>query len=70
MIQVEVVPSRHSRKNVPAGEYKAWAFDNINLVPYADDQWMTQNAGPGERVTIASSGTVSVTLKRIAAPPE
>ena len=44
-----------TRKNVPAGEYKAWAFDNINTVPYADDQWMTQNAGPGERVIIASA---------------
>ena len=59
-----------TRKNIPAGEYKAWAFDNINTVPYADDQWMTQNAGVGERIIIGAAAPATVTLKRIAAPSE
>ncbi len=57
-------------KNIPTGEYKAWAFDNINTVPYADDEWMSRNAGPGEPVPIASAGSANITLKLKAVPPE
>jgi hypothetical protein len=59
-----------SRKDIPAGDYKAWAFDNIDTVPYSDEQWMAQNAGTGERTTVASTAAANITLKRIAAPPE
>lgn len=54
---------------MPTGEYRAWAFDNLN-VPYAEDDWMAQNAGSGEKVTITTGGNAIVTLKRIAAPAE
>ena len=56
--------------SMPAGEYRAWAFDNLNTVPYAEDDWMSHNAGPGEKVTVMAAGNASVTLKRIAAPAE
>jgi len=57
------------QKTFPVGEYKAWAFDDLN-VPYAEDEWMTQNAGPGEKVIVTSGGAANVTLKRIAVPAE
>ena len=34
-------------------------------VPYAEDDWMAQNAGSGEKVTVTSGGAANVTLKRI-----
>lgn len=57
-------------KNIPPGEYKAWAFDNPATVPYTEDEWMTQNAGLPQKVTVTTAGTANVTLKRIAAPSE
>ena len=59
-----------SRKNIPSGEYKAWAFDDIAKVPYAEEEWMAQNAGPSQKVTVTTAGTANVTLKRAAAPSE
>ena len=55
---------------MPVGDYRAWAFDNLNTVPYGEEDWMSQNAGAGEKVTVTSAGSTSVTLKRIAAPAE
>ena len=59
-----------SDKYVPTGEYRAWAFDTLATVPYAEDEWMRQNAGPGESLRVASGGGANVTLKRIPAPPD
>jgi hypothetical protein len=59
-----------TQKTLPTGDYRAWAFDNIATVPYAEEEWMNQNAGSGEKVTIASGGSATVTIKRLAAPPE
>jgi hypothetical protein len=58
------------QKNVPTGEYRAWAFDNLATVPYAEEDWMNQNAGPGEKVTITSGGATTLTVKRQPAPKE
>lgn len=55
---------------MPTGEYRAWAFDNLSTVPYGEEDWMSQNAGSGEKVTVTSAGSTSVTLKRIMAPAE
>ncbi len=57
-----------TRKNVPVGNYTAWAFEDVNSTPYAEDDWMRQNAGPGEKIAVTSAGSVSVALKRISAP--
>ncbi len=59
-----------TQKNLPTGEYRAWAFDNLTTVPYAEEDWMNQNAGPGEKVSITSGGNVTLTVKRQPAPKE
>jgi hypothetical protein len=59
-----------SQKNFPVGEYRVWAFADITKVPYAEAEWMAQNAGSGERVTITSGGTANITVKRIVTAPE
>ena len=58
------------QKNLPTGDYRAWAFDNSMTVPYAEEDWMNQNAGPGEKVTITSGGAATLTVKRQLAPKE
>jgi hypothetical protein len=50
-------------ENIPPGEYRAWAFDNIDSVPYAEPDWMARNAGAGEKVTVATGGTANIALK-------
>jgi len=66
---IQTSPDGHATKHgVPAGEYKAWAFDDISNVPWAEDDWMTQNAGPAQKVTVTLGNTASVTLTRIVAP--
>jgi len=59
-----------TQKNLPTGDYRAWAFDNFNTVPYAEENWMNQNAGSGEKVTITSGGNATLTLRRLTAPAE
>ena len=59
-----------SNKFLPTGEYRAWAFDNANSVPFAEDDWLAQNTGTGEKITISTGGTANATLKRLASPPE
>jgi hypothetical protein len=51
-------------RNVPAGSCKAWAFDRDNEVEYADEDWMSHNAGIGMDVTIATGSGGQVTLVR------
>jgi hypothetical protein len=58
------------QKNIPTGEYLAWAFDNLAAVPYAEGEWMNQNAGSGEKVSVTSAGNATLTLKRMTAPKE
>jgi hypothetical protein len=59
-----------TQKNLPTGEYRAWAFDNITTVPYAEEDWMNQNAGSGEKASVTSGGNVTLTVKRQPAPKE
>jgi hypothetical protein len=59
-----------TQKNLPVGEYRAWAFDNLQAVPYAEDAWMNQNAGSGERVTVTSGGSATISLRMVVSPFE
>jgi hypothetical protein len=59
-----------TRDGLPVGQYHAWAFDDIRNVPYNEDEWMTQHAGPATAVTISASGSANVTIKRVNAPAE
>jgi hypothetical protein len=58
------------KQGVPPGAYRVWAFDDLANVAWADDEWMAQNAGPGEKVTVTSGETANVTVKITAAPTE
>ncbi len=58
------------KHGVAPGEYKVWAFDDISTIPWADSEWMTQNAGPGKQVTVKLGETASVTVTRVVAPQE
>ena len=60
----------HAIQNLPTGEYHVWAFDNIGSVPYAEVEWMNQNAGAGEKVAVTSGGNATLTVKRQSAPVE
>jgi len=51
-------------ENIPPGEYRAWAFGDIDSVPYAEPDWMARNAGPGEKVTVTVGGTANIALKK------
>ncbi len=51
-------------QNVPAGTYKAWAFDDGRNVEYADEEWMRRNAGSGSDVTITGGSAAQVSLVR------
>ena len=55
-------------QNVPAGSYKAWAFDDGRNVEYADDEWMRRNAGSGTDVTITGGATAQISLVRRVVP--
>lgn len=59
-----------SARNIPTGDYRAWAFDNVNAVPYAEEDWLAQNSSTAERFTVTSAGGSTVTLKKQIAPPE
>ncbi len=59
-----------TQKNLPTGEYRAWAFDNITTVPYAEEDWMNQNAGSGEKASVTSGGAATLTVKRQPSPKE
>lgn len=59
-----------TRQGLPVGDYRAWAFDDISRVPWAEDDWMTQHAGASTNVTITKTGTGSIALKRLIAPPD
>jgi hypothetical protein len=56
------------KQGVPPGEYKVWAFDDLSTVPWADDEWMAQNAGPGEKVTVVSGEIANAAVTVTAAP--
>jgi hypothetical protein len=59
-----------TQKNLPTGDYRVWAFDNLSTVPYAEEDWMNQNAGPGEKASVTSGGNVTLTVKCQPAPAE
>jgi hypothetical protein len=59
-----------TQQNLPTGEYRAWAFDNLSTVPYAEEERMNQNAGSGEKVSVTSGGNVTLTVKCQPAPAE
>jgi hypothetical protein len=59
-----------TNQTIPVGEYRVWAFDDLSAVPFNEEDWMNQNAGPGERITVASGGSANVTVKRITAPAQ
>jgi hypothetical protein len=56
------------KHGVPPGEYKIWAFDDITTVPWADDEWMAQNAGTGGKVTVVQGEIANATVTMTAAP--
>ena len=56
--------------DIAPGEYRAWAFDDIDSVPYLETDWMARNAGAGEKVTVTSEGTANITLKKTAVVTE
>lgn len=61
----------HAREeNIPPGEYRAWAFDDIDSVAYSEPDWMARNAGAGEKVTVTTAGTANVALKTTTVPTE
>jgi hypothetical protein len=72
--QVLTIPAgddgKASRDGLPTGQYRAWAFDDTRNVPYNEDEWMTQHAGPATSVSISASGSVNVTVKRVTAPAD
>lgn len=49
-------------ENIPPGEYKAWAFDDLRNVEYADAEWMLRNAGDGTSLTIVHAGSAHISL--------
>jgi hypothetical protein len=55
-------------QNLPTSDYRVWAWDNIQPVPCAEEDWMNRNAGPGEKISIATASAANVTVKRQAAP--
>jgi hypothetical protein len=58
-------------QSVPSGEYSAWAFDDIQQVPWNENDWLAQHAGAPVHVTISKTANAApVTLKRIAAPAQ
>jgi hypothetical protein len=59
-----------SAYNLPPGDYKAYAWDGMRNVEYADPAWMEQNGGGGVAVTVAAGQTAQVKLARQTAPAE
>jgi hypothetical protein len=58
-------PDGHAIKHgVPPGEYRVWAFEDIENVPWAEEAWMSQNAGAGEKVSVTLGSVANVTAKR------
>lgn len=58
------------KRGIPPGQYRVWAFDDLTNVPWADEEWMAQNAGPGEKVTVVSGEIVNTTVTAVQAPTE
>jgi hypothetical protein len=70
-IMMRVAESGHiTRKGLPVGDYTVWAFDDVNMVPWAENDWMTRYAGPSEKISIVQGNTSNLTMKRTVAPNE
>ena len=68
-IIVRTKPDGHAAKHgIPAGDYKAWAFDDLSNVPWAEDGWMAQNAGPGQKLTAVPGSITNTTVTRTVVP--
>jgi hypothetical protein len=71
IIMMRVGDTGHAvRKGLPVGDYTVWAFDDINMVPWAEDDWMTRYAGPSEKMSIVQGNTTTLTMKRTIAHTE
>jgi hypothetical protein len=56
---------------LPVGDYQVWAFDGDTAqIPWAEEQWMTQYAGIGEKATVTEGMPTSVTVVRKQIPEE
>jgi len=50
------------------GDYRAYAWNDVQQVEYANPDWMQQNGRAGVPVTIAAGQTAQITLKQQIAP--
>ncbi len=58
-------------ESVPPGEYRAWAFGDIDTVPYAEPDWMARGTqGLGRRSNVTTGSNANVVLKKTAVVTE
>jgi hypothetical protein len=48
--------------NVAPGDYRIYAWDNVNEAEYGDEDWMKRRGGYGQSITVASGQTATVKL--------
>jgi carboxypeptidase family protein len=49
--------------NLPPGDYRIYAWDDITQVEYADPEWMKHHGGKGQSVTVSPGQTASLMLE-------
>ena len=63
-------PDGHFRiQNIGPGDYRVYAWDNLNEVEFADQDWMKRHGGYGQSVTVAPGQTATVKLTIAAVGP-
>jgi hypothetical protein len=52
------------------GDYRIYAWDDVQQVEYADSEWMKRYGGSGVSVTVQAGQTAQVTVKQQTVPAQ
>jgi hypothetical protein len=64
-------PDGHVKlQGLAPGDYRIYAWDDVQQVEYADAEWMKRNGGSGVAVTVQAGQTAQVTVKEQTVPAQ
>ncbi len=62
-------PDGHAhRHGLPAGAYRAWAFEDASLIPWAEEDFQAQFDSAAQKLEVKAGETLAATLTRLATP--
>jgi hypothetical protein len=68
-VVIRSTPEGHIHHHgLSAGEYRAWAFDDASMIPWAEEDFRSQFASLAQKFEVKTGETITATLKRLPAP--